>query len=66
MFDHGQPSYAEVNKDVLSVMLVTGRGYWMLLGCTMSLAGIFFLMPWIYQLFVGVASRIFSPILSTI
>jgi molybdopterin-containing oxidoreductase family membrane subunit len=56
MFDHGQPSYADVNKDILSTMLETGPSYWLLLGTTMSVAGICFFMPWIYQLFVGVGA----------
>ncbi len=56
MFDHGQPSYADVNKDILSTMLETGPRYWMLLFGTMSMAGILFFMPWIYQLFVGVGA----------
>ena len=56
MFDHGEPSYADVNKDILSTMLDTGPRYWMLLGGTMSVAGICFFMPWIYQLFVGVGA----------
>ena len=56
MFDHGQPSYAEVNKDVLSVMLETGPRYWMALGATISIAGICFFMPWFYQLTVGVGA----------
>ena len=30
MFDHGQPSYADVNKDIISTMLETGPKYWML------------------------------------
>ena len=56
MFDHGQPSYAEVNKDVLSTMLETGRGYWILLGTMMTIAVVCFFMPWIYQIFVGVGA----------
>ncbi len=56
MFDHGQPSYAEVNEDILSTMLETGPKYWMLLGTTVTVAGICFFMPWFYQLFVGVGA----------
>ena len=56
MFDHGQPTYAEVNRDVLSSMLETGPRYWILLGTTMTIAGVFFFMPWIYQLIVGVGA----------
>ena len=43
MFDHGQPTYAEVNRDVLGSMLETGPRYWMLLGTTMTIAGVCFL-----------------------
>ncbi|MEC7804226.1 MAG: NrfD/PsrC family molybdoenzyme membrane anchor subunit [Pseudomonadota bacterium] len=56
MFDHGQPTYAEVNRDVLGSMLETGPRYWILLGTTMTIAGVFFFMPWIYQLMVGVGA----------
>ena len=56
LFDHGQPTYAEVNEDILSVMLETGPKYWMLLGTMASIAGIFFFMPWFYQLIVGVGA----------
>ena len=56
MFDHGQPTYAEVNRDVLGSMLETGPRYWILLGTTMTIAGGFFFMPWIYQLMVGVGA----------
>ncbi|MEE8235419.1 MAG: NrfD/PsrC family molybdoenzyme membrane anchor subunit, partial [Gammaproteobacteria bacterium] len=56
MFDHGQPTYAEVNRDVLGSMLETGPRYWILLGTTMTIAGVCFFMPWIYQLIVGVGA----------
>ncbi len=37
-------------------MLETGPRYWVLLGTTMTIAGVFFFMPWIYQLIVGVGA----------
>lgn len=49
-------TYPEVNRDVLRTMLVTGPGYWKLLAFTVSVAVICFLLPWVYQLHVGLGA----------
>ena len=63
MAEHLEPSYAEVNQDVLDTLLHTGRGYWILLGVSITVVLVCFVGPWIYQLNVGVgASDEFLPV----
>ena len=54
--NYQEPSYAEVNRDVLRTMMDTGRTYWILLGSSMTLAALFFVGPWMYQLKVGIGA----------
>ena len=54
MAEYREPSYAEVNRDVLRTMFETGPKYWILLGTMMAIAGICFFLPWMYQIKVGV------------
>lgn len=55
-FDHGEPAYADVNRDVLKSMLETGRGYWILLGTMITVSILCFSLPWAYQLYVGIGA----------
>lgn len=54
--DYKEPSYAEVNRDVLQTMLVTGPRYWITFGITATIALVCFFGPWMYQLHVGVGA----------
>ena len=56
MFDHGQPSYSEVNTDVISALTTTTWRYWVTLGISAGTALLFFVAPWIYQIIVGVGA----------
>ena len=56
MADYVEPTYAEVNKDVLRAMMETGPKYWATLGTSIAVAGICFFIPWFYQLEVGVGA----------
>lgn len=47
------PTYKDVNADVLSIMEKTGRAYYLLLLFFAGGAGTFFFLPWAYQIFVG-------------
>ncbi|NNF66394.1 MAG: hypothetical protein HKM98_07835, partial [Gammaproteobacteria bacterium] len=49
MAEQQEPAWGDVNKDVLRSMLVTGPKYWWLLGTMMTVAAVFFFMPWLYQ-----------------
>ena len=46
MFDHGQPSYAEVNHDVIKALTTTTWRYWVTLGISAGTALLFFMAPW--------------------
>jgi len=48
-----EPKWDEVNDDVLRTMLVTGPGYWKLLATTVTIAIVFFFIPWSLQLKYG-------------
>ncbi len=54
MSDYREPTYAQVNDDILRTMLETGPKYWTLLGTMIAIAVLCFFVPWIYQLNVGV------------
>ncbi len=54
--DYVEPRFDEVNRDVLRTMLETGRGYWILLGTTVTVAAGGFFAPWFYQIHVGVGA----------
>jgi len=54
MSDYQEPTYAEVNRDILETLLVTGPKYWILFGITTTIALVCFFGPWMYQLYVGV------------
>ncbi len=54
--DYKEPTYAEVNRDVLSVMLETGPKYWILLGTAMTIAFVCFFLPWFWQIHIGVGA----------
>lgn len=56
MFDHGQPSYSEVNADVINALTTTTWRYWVTLGISAGTALLFFVAPWIYQIIVGVGA----------
>ena len=56
MFDHGQPSYAEVNHDVIKALTTTTWRYWVTLGISAGTALLFFVAPWMYQIMVGVGA----------
>ena len=56
MFDHGQPSYSEVNTDVINALTTTTWRYWVTLGISAGAALLFFVAPWIYQIIVGVGA----------
>ncbi len=56
MPEQRDPTYAEVNQDVLRTMLVTGPKYWILLGTTLTIAIVMFFVPWMYQLNVGIGA----------
>ena len=56
MFDHGQPSYAEVNHDVIKALTTTTWRYWVTLGISAGTALLFFMAPWMYQIMVGVGA----------
>ncbi|MCG8434135.1 MAG: polysulfide reductase NrfD, partial [Gammaproteobacteria bacterium] len=51
-----EPTYAEVNQDVLRTMLVTGPKYWLLFGISVTVAIACFFVPWAYQLHVGIGA----------
>ena len=56
MFDRGQPSYSEVNTDVINALTTTTWRYWVTLGISAATALLFFVAPWIYQIIVGVGA----------
>ena len=56
MAEYVEPTYSEVNRDVLRSMMETGPKYWALLGASMTVAGVCFFIPWFYQLEVGVGA----------
>jgi len=56
MAEYREPSYAEVNRDILRTLLETGPRYWILLGVTSTIAVVCFFVPWMYQLNVGVGA----------
>jgi molybdopterin-containing oxidoreductase family membrane subunit len=56
MAEYREPSYAEVNQDILRTLLETGPKYWILLGITSTIALVCFFIPWMYQLNVGVGA----------
>ncbi len=56
MSENKEPTYAEVNNDVLRTMLETGPKYWILLGTTITVAVVCFFAPWMYQIYVGVGA----------
>ena len=56
MFDHGQPSYSEVNHDVIKALTTTTWRYWVALGISAGTALLFFIAPWMYQIMVGVGA----------
>ena len=56
MAEYTEPTWAEVNHDVLHTMLHTTRRYWIALGISMGVAALCFFGPWIYQLHVGVGA----------
>ena len=56
MAEYREPSYAEVNRDILRTLLETGPKYWILLGITSTIALVCFFIPWMYQLNVGVGA----------
>jgi len=56
MADYREPAYADVNRDILQTMLVTGPRYWIVFGITSTVALVCFVLPWIYQWHVGVGA----------
>ena len=56
MAEYREPSYAEVNRDILRTLLETGPRYWILLGITSTIAVVCFFVPWMYQLNVGIGA----------
>ncbi len=56
MAEYREPSYADVNHDILQTLLVTGPRYWILLGFTSTIAVVCFFVPWMYQLNVGIGA----------
>ena len=58
MAENQEPTYAEVNQDVLETLLHTGKGYWILLGVSMTVVVVCFVGPWIYRTFEGLSGRV--------
>ncbi|MDH3588207.1 MAG: polysulfide reductase NrfD [Gammaproteobacteria bacterium] len=56
MAEHQEPTWGEVNQDVLRSMLVTTPKYWWALGTTVTIAILCFFLPWLYQWHVGVGA----------
>jgi len=56
MAEYREPSYAEVNRDILRTLLETGPKYWILLGVTSTIAVVCFFVPWMYQVNVGIGA----------
>jgi len=56
MTEYREPSYAEVNRDILRTLLETGPRYWILLGVTSTIAVVCFFVPWMYQVNVGIGA----------
>ncbi len=56
MTEYREPSYAEVNRDILRTLFETGPRYWILLGVTSTIAVVCFFVPWMYQLNVGIGA----------
>ena len=54
LFDHGEPSYEQVNQDVIKSLIETGPKYWMLLATTIGITVVCFIVPWMYQIHTGV------------
>ena len=46
-------SYKDVNKDLLGFMTRTGPGYYLLVMMVGGAAGVFFFLPWAYQIYMG-------------
>jgi Ni/Fe-hydrogenase subunit HybB-like protein len=55
MSDYLEPRYDEVNRDVLQTMQTTPR-YWLALGISATIAVVCFIVPWIYQMNVGMGA----------
>jgi Polysulphide reductase len=56
MSDYQEPSYAEVNRDILKTLLETGSGYWITFGITSTIALVCLFIPWMYQIEVGLGA----------
>lgn len=56
MSDYREPTYAEVNRDILKTLLETGPRYWILFSITASIAVLCLFIPWIYQIEVGLGA----------
>ncbi|MBI4006353.1 MAG: polysulfide reductase NrfD [Gammaproteobacteria bacterium] len=56
MSDYREPTYAEVNRDILRTLLETGSRYWIVFGITATIAIVCFYIPWIYQWHVGLGA----------
>ena len=56
MSDYREPTYAEVNRDILKTMLETGPRYWILFGITSTIALVCLFLPWMYQIEVGLGA----------
>ena len=54
LFDHGEPSYEQVNQDVIKSLIETGPKYWMLLATTIGITVVCFIVPWMYQIQTGI------------
>jgi molybdopterin-containing oxidoreductase family membrane subunit len=49
-----EPSYAQVNDDIIRTLLVTGPRYYLALGTALLVSIGCFLLPWFYQLKTGI------------
>jgi Ni/Fe-hydrogenase subunit HybB-like protein len=54
--NHQDLSYADVNRDVVRSLVVTGKRYYVSLGIAISLTLICFFFPWFYQLYYGLGA----------
>ncbi len=51
-----QMQFADVNDDIVTSLTVTGRKYYIALGCAVTVALLCFFFPWFYQLYYGIGA----------
>lgn len=64
MSQHNEPSFAEVNRDIVRTMVETGSRYYIALGVSFAVFIICYIFPWIYQVYTGIgAAGMNSPVM---